>query len=54
MRLSGTALPARRPWSAVMTCIDLASLIRDARPSALNPANTTLCVAPSRAHASIA
>ena len=52
--LSGSTLPRRKPPSAVITSFACASLMRSARALALNPPNTTECVAPMRAHASMA
>ena len=50
---SGAGLP-RRYWpSAVITSLACASSMRERSASAEKPPNTTLCVRPSRAHASI-
>ena len=50
----GMTLPRRHPPSAVMMHLLLASLLRSATASAENPPNTTECMAPMRAQASIA
>jgi hypothetical protein len=52
--LSGTIAPRRHPPSAVITSFARASSMRSASASLENPPNTTVCGAPSRAHASIA
>ena len=44
-------LPPRRPSSDVMSTRDLQSWTRSRSDSAENPANTTECTAPMRAHA---
>jgi len=50
----GTTAPRRYPPSAVMTTVAAASFIRSRTASAEKPPNTTLWVAPMRAHASMA
>ncbi len=51
---SGAALPRRYCPSVVITSLASASSMRALSAEAENPANTTECIAPSRAHASIA
>ncbi len=51
---SDTALPRRYCPSVVMTSLASASSIRARSAVAEKPANTTECMTPSRAHASIA
>ena len=51
---SDTALPRRYCPSVVMTSLASASSIRARSAGAEKPANTTECITPSRAHASIA
>jgi len=52
--LSSMTLPRRQPPSAVMTSLALQSLMRSLSDSGLNPPNTTVWMAPTRAQASIA
>ena len=52
--LSETALPRRYCPSVVITSLAAASSIRARSAVAENPANTTECMTPSRAQASIA
>ncbi len=52
--LSGAGLPRRNCPSAVITSLAWASAIRARSAVAVKPANTTLCIRPSRAQASIA
>ncbi len=52
--LSGTILPPRTPWSAVISRVDSQSMMRPARASGEKPPNTTECTAPMRAQASMA
>ena len=52
--LSFTSLPRRQPPSAVTTSLQLASLMRSISAELEKPPKTTECVAPIRAHASIA
>ena len=47
-------LPLRNPISAVITNLDLESSIRSLNEVALKPENTTVCMAPILAHASMA
>jgi hypothetical protein len=54
LRFSGTFRPPRSPSSAVMRSFAPQSLMRLARLSGENPANTTEWTAPMRAQASIA
>ena len=54
LAFSGTFLPPRNPSSAVMTTLDLQSVMRWARLSGEKPPNTTEWMAPIRAQASIA
>ncbi len=51
---SPTLRPPRRPSSAVMTKVDWQSSMRPASESGEKPPNTTECIAPMRAQASIA
>ena len=52
--LSGTLLPRRQPWSAVMRATHSASLTRSTIESGEKPPKITECAAPIRAQASIA
>ncbi len=54
LALSGIALFPRTPSSAVIKKDDSQSMILSARESGENPPNTTECIAPIRAQASIA
>ncbi len=54
LSLSGTCLPPRTDSSAVITSLDLASMMRWARASGEKPPNTTEWTAPMRAQASMA
>ncbi len=51
---SGVRLPPRTPSSAVITTLDLQSMMRPASASGEKPPNTTEWIAPMRAQASIA
>ncbi|MNF05826.1 hypothetical protein D3C80_2056470 [compost metagenome] len=51
---SGTARPARRPSSAVITSLELESIMRPATASGEKPPKITECTAPIRAQASMA
>lgn len=51
---SGMGLPPRNWPSAVISTLASASAIRARSALAVKPANTTLCMTPSRAQASIA
>jgi hypothetical protein len=53
-RFSGTRLPPRSPSSCVIRSSHSMSFIRPESESAEKPPKTTVCGAPSRAHASIA
>ena len=54
MSFNGTTWPPRHAPSQVSSTVAPRSLIRSDSESALKPANTTVCRAPSRAEASIA
>ena len=54
LTLSGTLRPPRRPSSAVMTSLELASLMRLASESGEKPPKTIECTAPMRVQASMA
>ena len=54
LALRSEVLPARRPWSIVMSTRDWLSCTRWRRASAENPPKTTLWGSPSRAQASMA
>ena len=54
MAFSGSCLPPRTCWSAVMTMTAPASSMRSRRLCAEKPPKTTECVAPMRAQACIA
>ena len=54
MLFSGSALPPRCCWSAVITATAPVSSMRSRRLCALKPPNTTECVAPMRAQACMA
>ena len=53
MAFSGTVFPRRYETSAVTTISAPASSMRPRSAPTLNPAYTTECTAPSRAHASM-
>ena len=54
LAFSGTFLPPRTPSSAVITTLDLQSMMRPASASGEKPPNTTEWMAPMRAQASMA
>ena len=54
LALSGTTLPRRQPASAVISATHSESLTRSTIASGAKPPKITECVAPMRAHASIA
>ncbi|MNH17424.1 hypothetical protein D3C79_770950 [compost metagenome] len=54
LALSGVRRPPRTPSSAVITTLDLQSMIRPASASGEKPPNTTEWIAPIRAQASMA